>query len=115
MTLRVSILSVSVENMQRRPRNAGALGRIGRGSISIAIIHLLTPCSSPLMPSEPWWTRDPQTSVREAVREAVGGLDALQEAVDRLEAYHQFQPEHVDRRTINAHLRAWPWQKGDAP
>ncbi len=40
------------------------------------------------------------------VREAVGGLDALQEAVDCLEAYHQFQPEHVDRRTINAH---WVW------
>jgi hypothetical protein len=58
---------------------------------------------------------DPQTSVREAVRDAVGGLDALQEAVDCLEAYHQFQPAHVDRRAINAHLRAWPWQKGEAP
>ena len=59
------------------------------------------------------------TNVKEVmarfVREAVGGLDALQEAVDCLEAYHQFQPEHVDRRTINAHLRAWPWQKGDTP
>jgi hypothetical protein len=56
---------------------------------------------------------DPQTSVREAVREAVGGLDALQDAVDCLEACHQFQPEHVDRRTINAQLRAWPWPRGD--
>jgi len=56
---------------------------------------------------------DPQTSVREAVREAVGGLDALQDAVDCLEAYQQFQPEHVDRRVINAHLRAWPWQRGE--
>jgi hypothetical protein len=58
---------------------------------------------------------DPQTSVREAVREAVGGLDALQDAVDCLEAYQQFQPEHVDRRVINAHLRAWPWQRGEEP
>ena len=58
---------------------------------------------------------DPQTSVREAVREAVGGLDALQDAVDCLEAYQQFQPEHVDRRAINAHLRAWPWQRGEEP
>jgi Plasmid pRiA4b ORF-3-like protein len=57
---------------------------------------------------------DPQTSIRDAVREAVGSLDALQDAVDCLEAYHQFQPEHVDRRAINAYLRAWPWQRGDA-
>ena len=58
---------------------------------------------------------DPQTSVREAVREAVGGLDALQDAVDCLEAYQQFQPEHVNRRVINAHLHAWPWQRGEEP
>jgi hypothetical protein len=58
---------------------------------------------------------DPQTAVREAVREAVGGLDALQDAVDCLETYQQFQPEHVNRRAINAHLRAWPWQRGDEP
>ena len=56
---------------------------------------------------------DPQTSVREAVREAVGGLDALQDAVDCLEAYQQFQPEHVNRRVINAQLHAWPWQRGE--
>ncbi len=31
---------------------------------------------------------DPQTSVREAVREAIGDLDVLQEAVDCLETYH---------------------------
>jgi hypothetical protein len=37
----------------------------------------------------------------------------LQDAVDCLEACHQFQPEHVDRRTINAQLRAWPWPRGD--
>jgi len=58
---------------------------------------------------------DPQTSVRDAVREAVGSLDALQDAVDCLEAYQQCQPAHVDRRAINARLRAWPWQRGEAP
>ena len=58
---------------------------------------------------------DPQTSVLEAVREAVGELDALQDAVDCLEAYQQFQPEHVDPRTINAQLGAWPWQRGEEP
>jgi hypothetical protein len=58
---------------------------------------------------------DPHTSVREAVREAVGELDVRQDAVDCLEAYQQFQPEHVDRRIINAQLRAWPWQRGEEP
>ena len=58
---------------------------------------------------------DEDASVRDAVREAIGDLDVLQEAVDRLEAYQQFQPEHVDRRAINAQLRTWPWQRGDEP
>lgn len=56
---------------------------------------------------------DADASVRDAVREAIGDLDVLQEAVDRLEVYQQFQPEYVDRRAINAHLRAWPWQRGE--
>jgi len=56
---------------------------------------------------------DPRTSVREAVREAVGGLDVLQEAVDCLEASQQFQPEHMDRRAINAQLRTQVWHTGD--
>ena len=58
---------------------------------------------------------DPQTSVRDTIREAIGDLDTLQDAVDCLEAYQQLQPEHVDRRAINAHLRAWPWQRGEEP
>ncbi len=58
---------------------------------------------------------DPHTSVRDAIREALGDLDTLQDAIDCLEAYQQFQPEHVDRRAINAHLRAWPWQRGEEP
>jgi hypothetical protein len=58
---------------------------------------------------------DPHTSVREAIGEALGGLDILQDAVDCLEAYQQFQPDHVDRRAINAQLRTWPWQRGEEP
>src|SRR2546427_5803416 len=58
---------------------------------------------------------DADASVRDAVREAIGDLDVLQEAVDRLEVYQQFQPEYVDRRAINAHLCAWPWQRGEEP
>ena len=42
-------------------------------------------------------------------------VDALQDAVDCLEAYQQFQPEHVNRRVINAQLHAWPWQRGEEP
>ena len=36
---------------------------------------------------------DPQTSVREAL----GDLDEFREAVDCLEAYEQFRPDHFDR------------------
>jgi hypothetical protein len=40
---------------------------------------------------------DPQTSVRVAL----GDPDELREAVDCLETYQAFQPEHFDRRDIN--------------
>src|SRR2546428_11373698 len=40
---------------------------------------------------------DPQTSVREAL----GGLDAVRDAVDFLDADQQFQPDHFDRRAIH--------------
>jgi hypothetical protein len=58
---------------------------------------------------------DVDASVRDAVRAAIEDLDVLQEAVDRLEVSQQFQPEYVDRRAINAHLCAWPWQRGEKP
>ena len=45
---------------------------------------------------------DPQTSVREAL----GDLDTFREAVDCLDAYQQFQPDHCDRRAINTQLYA---------
>jgi hypothetical protein len=57
------------------------------------------------------WEAAPPSSVREAI----GDRDVRQDAVDGLEAYQQLQPEHVGRRAMNAHLRAWPWQKGEEP
>jgi len=65
------------------------------------------------MPPEPCWRRMLTPQSETPFREAIRDLDVLQEAVDRLEVYQQFQPEDVDRRAINAHLRAWPWQRGE--
>jgi hypothetical protein len=54
---------------------------------------------------------DPQTSVRVAL----GDLDELREAVDCLETYQAFQPEHFDRGDINRRLHAWGQEEGDVP
>jgi hypothetical protein len=48
---------------------------------------------------------DPQTSVREAL----GDLDAFREAVDCLNAYEQFRPDHFDRHAVNTQLQALEW------
>ena len=48
---------------------------------------------------------DPQTSVREAL----GDLDAFHEAVDCLEAYEQFRPDHFDRHEVNTQLQSLVW------
>jgi CheY-like chemotaxis protein len=42
----------------------------------------------------------------EGNRQAIGDLDELREAVDRVEAYRAFQPERFDRRALNRQLRA---------
>ena len=52
---------------------------------------------------------DPHTSVREAL----GELDDLREAIDCLEAYQAFQPEHFDRGDINRRLHAWGQEEGE--
>src|SRR5260370_20631040 len=38
-------------------------------------------------------------------RHAIGDLDELREAVDRVKAYQDFQPDNVDRRELNRRLR----------
>ena len=44
-----------------------------------------------------------------SIREAVGDLDAIREAQDRLETYDQFQPSAFKRRRMNAELRQQTW------
>jgi len=38
-------------------------------------------------------------------RQAIGDLDELREAIDRVEAYQDFQPDRLDRRALNRQLR----------
>ena len=38
-------------------------------------------------------------------RQAIGDLDELREAIDRVEAYQDFQPERFGRRALNRQLR----------
>ena len=40
------------------------------------------------------------------IRQIIGDRATFREAVDELDAYLQFRPEYVDRRQINAQLRA---------
>ena len=39
-------------------------------------------------------------------RHTIGDLDELREAVDRVKAYRDFQPDKFDRRELNRRLRA---------
>jgi hypothetical protein len=40
------------------------------------------------------------------LRDAIGDLDELREAVDRVKAYQDFQPGKFDRRKLNRQLLA---------
>ena len=44
---------------------------------------------------------------QERVRDVLGDVDALEEAIDRLETYQRFQPDYFDRRRINRRLKQW--------
>jgi hypothetical protein len=39
-------------------------------------------------------------------RKAISDLDELREAVERVEAYQEFQPERFERHQVNRQLRA---------
>ncbi len=54
---------------------------------------------------------EPQTSVREAL----GELDEFREAVDCLDAYQQFRPDHFDRHAIHTQLQSQGWPEGETP
>jgi hypothetical protein len=44
-----------------------------------------------------------------SIREAVGDLDTIREAMDQLETYQQLQPSAFQRRAINVELRRQTW------
>ena len=53
----------------------------------------------------------------ERIRDVLGDVDALEEAVDRLETYERFRPGRFDRRKLNRRLKQyaqgdeeWLWQ-----
>jgi hypothetical protein len=53
----------------------------------------------------------------ERIRDVLGDIDALQEAVDRLETYEQFRPGRFNRRKLNRRLKQyaqgdeeWLWE-----
>jgi hypothetical protein len=54
---------------------------------------------------------DDQTTIRQII----GDRDTFREAVDQLDAYLQFQPEHFDRRAVNTRLRALGQPGGTLP
>jgi hypothetical protein len=43
----------------------------------------------------------------ETIRDVIGDLDELQEAMDRLETYQHFQPGRFDRREVNRRLKCY--------
>jgi hypothetical protein len=49
-----------------------------------------------------------------SVREALGDLDAFREAVDCLDTYEQFRPDHFDRHAVNRQLHAVVWAAEEA-
>ncbi len=54
---------------------------------------------------------NPQTSVREAL----GDLEEFREAVDCLDAYQQFRPDHFDRHEVNTQLQSVAWSAEETP
>jgi hypothetical protein len=51
---------------------------------------------------------DDQTTIRQVI----GDRDTFRDAVDQLDAYLEFRPEHFDRRDVNAQLCALVQQEG---
>ena len=43
-----------------------------------------------------------------SIRDAIGDLDQLREAMDRIDRYQQFQPDAFKRRQVNAQLGGSP-------
>jgi hypothetical protein len=57
----------------------------------------------------------------ETIRDVLGDVDALEEAVDRLETYEGFHPDRFNRGKINRRLKqsaqgdeGWRWEQMEA-
>ena len=50
-----------------------------------------------------------------SIREALGDLDEIREAMDRLDLYRQLQPSAFNRRHLNAQLRTRTWTGDHEP
>jgi hypothetical protein len=49
-----------------------------------------------------------------SIRDAIGDLEAIRDAMDQLETYQQLQPSAFQRRAINAELRRQTWPETGA-
>ncbi len=49
------------------------------------------------------------------IRQVIEAPETFREAVDQLDAYLRFHPEHFDRHAVAAQLRALIQQKGTSP
>jgi len=56
-----------------------------------------------------------ETDPQSFIREAIGDMEELREAVERLRDYHEFEPNTINRRRINAQLRAHAQWVGGEP
>jgi hypothetical protein len=55
------------------------------------------------------------TDAQTTIRQVIGDPETFRAAVDQLDAYLQFQPEHFDRRAVNTQLRALDQPEGTMP
>jgi len=56
-----------------------------------------------------------EAAPQSSVREAIGDMEALREAVEQLRDYHEFKPHKINRRRINAQLRVHAQLVGGEP
>jgi hypothetical protein len=50
-----------------------------------------------------------------SIRDAIGDLDEMREAMDQIDRYQQFQPDAFTRCQVNARLRTRTWAGEDEP
>jgi Plasmid pRiA4b ORF-3-like protein len=78
------------------------LQRVDQHHIPLEAMATLAPALERLLKA------DDQTTIRQVI----GDRDTFRDAVDQLDAYLEFRPEHFDRRDVNAQLCALVQQEG---